>query len=582
VLRALKKVVEPLSTKTIQAWRGLSSRRTSITSDQRRREVRRKTAARIRAENALEEMRAEFRSIFDNATDVITYVSISGKMLDVNARVEQVFGYRPAEIIGKHFTRLGILPLRDIPRTATLFRKTLRDGKAAKFVELELKHKNGNSVFVEVGTQFIVRDGRVKGVVNIFRDITERRRVMEELVAAKKAAEAANRAKSEFLANMSHEIRTPMTAILGFAGVLSSCISDPAGVDAVRTIQRNAEYLLKIIDDILDLSKIEAGKIHVEPRPCSPFQIVAEVMSLMRVRAEAKNLALGSEYSGSMPEVIQSDPIRLRQILINLIGNAIKFTETGSVRLVTRLVQHEGSRPGLCFEVIDTGVGMTEEQIRGLFKPFAQVHETSAGGQGGTGLGLAITKRLVDMLGGNIAVQSVPRSGTTFTVTVQTGPLDAVRMVNCPDASAGASAPAIGGGCFQERLNCRILLAEDGPDNQKLISLLLRKSGAEVEVAANGQAAVEAALKATNAGRPFDVILMDMRMPVMDGYQATERLRSLGHHRPIVALTAYAMKDDRQKCLDAGCDEYVEKPIDHARLLVVIAEQVASAKAIPQ
>ena len=249
----------------------------------------------------LAETQARFRSIFDNATDVITYVSNAGRMLDVNAKVEEVFGYKPKEIIGKHFMRLGILPIHEIPRMVSLFRGTLRDGKAAQFLELELKHKNGSSVFVEVGTQFITSDGKVKGVVNIFRDITERRRVLNELTAAKKDAEAASRAKSEFLANMSHEIRTPMTAILGFADILSGNVSDPDALDAVTTIRRNGEHLLSVLNDILDLSKIEAGKLQLERQPCAPTQIVAEVISLMRVRAEAREPGPQGRVCGADP-----------------------------------------------------------------------------------------------------------------------------------------------------------------------------------------------------------------------------------------------------------------------------------------
>ncbi len=480
MLRTLKYVARFLRAKVSRTWNKPFTRKTRISRAHLRREVRRQTLARTRAEKSLEEMQSQFRLILDNASDVITYVSTSGKMLDVNARVEEVFGYRPADIIGKHFLRLGILRVGDIPRMIKLFRKTIRDGKADRFVEAELKHKNGDSVFVEVGTQFIVRDGKVRGVVNIFRDVTERRRVLDELSHAKNAAEVASKAKSAFLASMSHEIRTPMTAILGFTDVLSSMVSGPEGLDAIKTIQRNGEYLLSILNDILDLSKIEAGKLHVERNPCSPFQVVAEVMSLMRIRAEAKNLTLSAEYSGLLPEAIRSDSTRLRQILINLIGNAIKFTEVGGVRLVTSLAQDEGNEPKLRFDVIDTGVGMTQQQILGLFQPFVQGHRPTCRDSSGTGLGLAITKRLVQMLGGTVSVQSTPGIGSKFTVSVDTGPLDGVRM----DAHAAEAAVADGSSerrrlPFQGRLDCRVLLAEDGPDNQRLISFLLRKSAAK-------------------------------------------------------------------------------------------------------
>jgi PAS domain S-box-containing protein len=527
----------------------------------------------------LEETQAQLGSVLDSATDVIIYASASGKILDVNASVEQVLGYRPEEVVGKHFVRLGILRLQDIPQVVMLFRKAIRSKNADQFVELELKHKNGGSVFVEVGTQFIIRDGKVKGIVSIFRDITERRRVLHELTTAKKEAEAANRVKSEFLANMSHEVRTPLTAILGFADVLTEGATDQAVAEAARTIRRNGDHLLQVIDDILDLSKIEAGKLQVARTEVSPAEIVENAISLMRVPAEAKKLSLSAEYCGPIPSVIQSDATRLRQILMNLIGNAVKFTETGGVRLLVRLV--ESPKPAMLrFDVVDTGIGMSKEDLRKIFASFTQVHASYNRHFGGSGLGLAISKRLAAMLGGTISVQSEPGKGSTFTLAIETGPLEGVRM--CEPAGQSAlvrSAPCAASPRFPENVSCRILLAEDAPDIQRLVSFLLRKAGAEVEVVENGQLAVDAALRGTGAARPFDLVLMDMQMPVMDGYQATERLRARGYRGRIVALTAHAMKDDRQKCLDAGCDEYLSKPIDRERLLAVVAEEASKGRA---
>ena len=295
-----------------RAWRTLFTGRRPNTKAQLRRELRRQTAARLRAEKTLEEVRAQFRSVFDNATDVITCVSRSGKMLDVNARVEQIFGYKREEIVGKHFLRLGILRIQDIPQTVALFRKTLREGKADQFVEIELKHRSGDSVFVEVGTQFIVRDGKVKGAVNIFRDITECRRVLGELTAAKKQAEAASRAKSEFLANMSHEIRTPLTAILGFADVLADGGElDRQSAEAAATIRRNGDHLLRVINDILDLSKIESGKLHVGSDRGFAVRNRGKRGLLDARSAEAKKLSLAVEVPRTGP---LRDPIRCNAI----------------------------------------------------------------------------------------------------------------------------------------------------------------------------------------------------------------------------------------------------------------------------
>ncbi len=412
-----------------------------------------------------------------------------------------------------------------------------------------------------------------------YRLIRAERALTDELRLANAAldrardnADAANLSKSAFLANMSHEIRTPMTAILGFAqNLLDLELPAAERLNNARTICRNGEHLLQLINDILDISKIEAGKLEVERIRCSPVQVVAEVQSLMQVGADAKRLPMHVEFIGRIPETIETDPTRLRQILVNLLGNAIKFTEAGSVRLVTRIV--EG--PALQFEVIDTGIGMTPAQLQRLFQPFAQADSSKTRRFGGTGLGLTISRRLAEMLGGTVTVNSASGEGSAFTVTIATGALDGIPLLDNPTQaltlkmeSPSAPQPEDLG------LDCRILLAEDGPDNQRLITHLLRKAGAEVTVAENGRQAVEAALAAHNGGNPFDVILMDMQMPVMDGYEASALLRAKGYRGAIVAFTAHAMASDREKCLAAGCDEYASKPIDRGQLLATIRRQL--------
>jgi CheY-like chemotaxis protein len=267
--------------------------------------------------------------------------------------------------------------------------------------------------------------------------------------------------------------------------------------------------------------------------------------------------------------------LRLRQILVNLVGNAIKFTDRGEIRIAARLTD-DRSRPRLRFDVTDTGIGMNEQQIGRLFQAFSQVDSSAARKFGGTGLGLTISKRLTEALGGSIDVRSVPGQGSTFSVMIDPGPLDGISLIQnaqevllaCPQTATAATRDTI-------ELRGHVLLAEDGPDNQRLISFLLKKAGAEVTAVENGQLAVEAALAAREADEPFDVILMDMQMPVMDGYEATQRLRKKGYTGPILALTANAMAEDRQKCLEAGCDEYVTKPIDRATLLGTIAHHIS-------
>ncbi len=427
--------------------------------------------------------------------------------------------------------------------------------------------------------------------------------VLKDVDIARCQADVANAGKSEFLANMSHEIRTPMTAILGFAeNLLDPHLPESEQLDAVRTIHRNGEYLLGIINDILDLSKIEAGKMAVEHVPFSPSQIVAEVASLVRVPADAKGLPFTVEYPGptGIPETISSDPTRLRQILINLIGNAIKFTEVGSVRLITRLVNsdaldisppgeivpsdpqsaiHSPQSPSLQFDIVDTGIGMTPDQIANLFRPFAQADSSTTRKFGGSGLGLTISKRLAGMLGGAITVHSKPGRGSTFRLTVATGPLDGVRLsegLTEAGAKPSDAAPTPARNSDPNALDCRILLAEDGPDNQVLIAHILKRAGANVTIAENGKLALEQVVLHAQRGEPFDLIPMDMQMPVMDGYEATRRVKENGYTGPIIALTAHAMDGDREKCIGAGCDGYATKPIDRRTLITTIQQHLAT------
>ena len=389
-----------------------------------------------------------------------------------------------------------------------------------------------------------------------------------KLVHAGKVAETANQSKSEFLANMSHEIRTPMTAILGFTEILLDNLTKPKNIDAALTVKKNGNFLLNLINDILDLSKIEAEKLDVELTNCLVLEVVSDVAELMRTQAAAKGLLLEVQFDDSTPKSIQTDTARLRQILINILGNAIKFTETGSVQIVSRLLNEPDDEPKLLFQVIDTGIGITEEQIDKIFNPFTQADGSTTRRFGGTGLGLAISKRLVELLGGEIFVSSTIGKGSTFSFTVSTGPLLDVRRGYNTDEAVLEKAKTEAVDEMQAPLqNLRVLVAEDGPDNQRLIQFLLTKAGADVTLADNGQIAFDLAKTAAKENHPFDVILMDMQMPVLDGYEATRQLRKAGYSVPIIALTAHAMVSDAQKCLDAGCDDYETKPVDRKTLI---------------
>jgi CheY-like chemotaxis protein len=367
---------------------------------------------------------------------------------------------------------------------------------------------------------------------------------------------------------MSHEIRTPMSAVIGYADMLLEPEQSPSErLNCINIIRRNAEHLLTVINDILDISKIEAGKMAVERIECQPRRIVSEVTSLMRVRAAEKSLSFSVAYDGPIPRTIQTDPTRLRQILINLISNAIKFTESGGVRIAVKLIAPVGA-PLLQFEVIDSGIGMTEPQLQRIFEAFEQADSSTTRRFGGTGLGLAISRQLAKLLGGKLTGQSELGQGSRFILTVETGPLDSVPMLDHPHETGDEEPHPIP---KELRLKGRVLLAEDGVDNQQLLSAYLRRAGCDVVLAENGRIACDKAAAASASGSDFDVILMDMQMPELDGYGAASLLRARGHQGVIIALTAHAMSEDRDKCLQSGCTDYLTKPISRRTLLAALA-----------
>jgi PAS domain S-box-containing protein len=397
-------------------------------------------------------------------------------------------------------------------------------------------------------------------------ELAQQIQLAEELAEQARQASAA---KSEFLANMSHEIRTPMTAILGFSeSLLDAEIGEEERRSSIQTILRNGGHLLQLINDILDLSKIEAGKLEVEILEIRLLKLLADVESLMRPRASAKGLALEILFEGPVPRQIQSDPTRLRQILVNLLGNAIKFTENGYVRLYVQAAP-EAEELKLCIQ--DSGIGLSAEQLDTLFQAFQQADNSMTRKFGGTGLGLSISQRLAEMLGGEIVAESELGKGSSFTVRIQTGQVESdswchrpySELRQTPEEDTRHSKPKNG---KPASLEGRVLLAEDGPDNQRLIGHLLRKFGLEIEIVENGQQALDAILAEPNGQESYDLVLMDMQMPILDGYGATLELRKQQRRIPVIALTAHAMASDRERCLAAGCDEYLTKPVNRKAL----------------
>ncbi len=387
-----------------------------------------------------------------------------------------------------------------------------------------------------------------------------------ELVRAKTAAEVASRTKSQFLANVSHELRTPLTAILGYADLLleqPEVKAQAASYEAMRGVQRSGDHLLALIDDFLDLSQVEAGKLQLHEVPCCVRDLFSELADLLRSRAREKGLGFTVSVAPEVPEVLVLDPTRVRQILLNLTSNALKFTERGGVNVLCELQDASLLR----ISVSDSGIGMTAEQLARVYEPFYQADSSPTRVFGGTGLGLTVSRRLIEVLGGTLQVESEFGRGSTFCVR-----LPAARGASPhPTLLARASAaeeqraePALPRGL-------RVLLAEDGPDNQKVLGFMLKKLGVDARTVQNGQLALEAALEAEALGDPFRVVLMDMQMPVLDGYAATAELRARGYTGPIVALTAHAMRGDRERCLAAGCDDYLTKPTTRGRLATAIA-----------
>lgn len=397
--------------------------------------------------------------------------------------------------------------------------------------------------------------------LRIAHDLARRASVAIDNARLYEAAQTASIAKSEFLANMSHEIRTPMTAVLGYAGLLRDREDDPQKRAYLDIIDRNGTFLLDIINDILDLSKIEAGRMELDYTDFSVRQLVDDVHSMMKVRADEKHLQFFVKHDPKLPVLVRSDSKRLKQILINLIGNAIKFTEQGSVTISIRYVNCE-PRPELQLSIRDTGIGVSAEQQKRLFKPFSQGDASVDRAYGGTGLGLTISRRLARMLGGDITLESEPNRGSLFCLTVCVDPA-------CDDVADGIRGaedlPEVD--VNYDASGHRILVVDDRRDIRFLARSILSGAGMEVEEVEHGQQALHLVEKAETE---FDLIVLDMQMPVMDGYETARRMRSQGIDQPIIALTADAMQGDMNRCLDFGCDAYLSKPIDTQQLLATV------------
>ena len=510
------------------------------------------------------------RSALDNLAEGLLVLDRREQILLANKAFASLLGKDPDQLMGLRASKLNwSRPDGDDVSQAMPWIRAMEQEAPLPNVMLHLDLADlGRRTFVVNSSPLLGHDGTYRGVLVSLDDVTQLEEKKIELGKSKAAAEAASKAKSEFLANMSHEIRTPMNAILGFTEVLRRNMV-PTEAERRRhlsTIHSSGTHLLELINDVLDLSKIEAGRLEIERQDCSPHQIIHALVAMFRIRAEEKKISLVYRAEGKTPETILSDAARFRQTLTNLVGNAIKFTQQGGVEIVSRLLVQDG-RTWLAVDVIDTGIGMTEEAAQVVFDPFVQADASVTRRFGGTGLGLAISRRFAKALGGDLAVRSAPGQGSTFTFTVDTGPLHDVKMLqpsdvlqcgveNEPLEVTTAQLPA-----------ARILVVDDGIENRELATLVLREAGATVDSAENGEVAIERV-----GQQRYDVVLMDMQMPVMDGYTATRQLRQSGLSVPIIAMTAHALAGDEQKCRDAGCSGFLTKPIDIDELLCVVGD----------
>jgi PAS domain S-box-containing protein len=509
----------------------------------------------------------------DSAQDGIIITTAQGPdhpIVYANPGFERLTGYSAQEVFGKSCRIL------QGPQTDRKSVDTIRDGLNAgtgAHITLLNYRKDGSTFWNSVRiTPLKDPSGATTHFVGVQTDITDRYRAEQSLKQSEASALAASEAKSEFLANMSHEIRTPLTAVLGCADTLFPRLEREEHREVLQMIRNQGRMLLGILNDILDLSKIEAGRLDIHEEDCSIVSVISEVRSLLEPQASEKGIRLETAYQTRMPVLMRTDPLRVRQILMNLVGNAIKFTDAGSVIIESRC-DRSTSPAVLSIEVSDTGIGIPPELLTTVFEAFNQIQPAMTRRIGGTGLGLTISQRLVRMLGGQIGVVSQVGQGTVFTVTLPITSSAPLLFEQAESLAEAADEQHRSRDAIDVMVPATVLVAEDTRGIQFMIRRMLEDAGATVAVVDNGERAVAEVLKAQQAGHPFDVVLMDMQMPVMTGFDATARLRAQGNRVPIIALTAAAMRGDREKCLQSGCDEYLSKPVDRHALLDAVARQ---------
>ncbi len=498
------------------------------------------------------------RSILDQAAEAIIVCDAEGKITRANPEAHRLAGTNPTHLpfdeAYQLYTESGIFfRLTDLKKS----------GQQTRGLPVSIRQKDLSLVELSMNISRIDSERVGSWDVISLTDITLLKR-LEKLKAAKEAAEAANTLKTTFLSNMSHEIRTPLGAIIGFADLLKQ---EDVGEDVRRQyleiISRSGKALTQLIDDILDLSKIEAGGMFVESIEFSLEEIINDVISLFSHKTSSKGILLTAIVDDNVPAKFISDPLRLRQILVNIVGNAVKFTQKGQVDIFVSIDKSRPMAQKLYFRVRDTGVGLDKEQTKRLFTPFSQGDGSTTRKFGGTGLGLVLSRRLAQAMGGDVNLESShPNVGSTFCISIDLTAANSAK----PAADVNLIMPKLRNFDFAHPLtNLTILVVDDAPDNQILFEAIFTSLGATVKLASNGREGADLAINGN-----FDVVIMDIQMPVLDGYGATKELRSRGFEKPIIALTAYAMKEEKERCVVMGCNAHLAKPLDVAHATAVI------------
>ncbi len=503
-------------------------------------------------EARLRESQQLLNTLVQSARSVIFVKDAEGRHLLANPSFEQATGVPVAKALGK--TDLEIMPSGVAEAIRLQDQRVMHAREAMTFEEMVPQADGTKRHYLTTKVPLVNDQGEVYGLCGIATDITERKQHEMQLNEAKVAAEAASRAKSEFLANMSHEIRTPMNAIMGLSHLVLKTELSERQRDYAKRIMASSRNLLGILNDVLDVSKIEAGKLELEQSEFDLRQVLSHVQDIVSEQAQDKHLAIHFDLPKEVPAHLVGDPLRLGQVLLNLTANAVKFTEKGWVALSVVCLDHLPDQATLRFKVQDTGIGIHPDTLPKLFQPFTQADSSTTRRYGGTGLGLTISQRLVALMGGTLSAESEPGRGSCFQVTLSLGVADAPTLTadNPHESSTG-----------QPLLRGHVLLAEDNETNRLVAEAMLRTLGVKVSMVENG---AEALRRVLTEHPPFDLLFMDVQMPEMDGLEATRRLRAAGERLPIVAMTAHAMAEERQRCLDAGMDDHLAKPFEPPQL----------------